>query len=302
MLVRRLVQGDDAVRAFPGGDRGPPRDQRDRRDRLHGGGHDSRVGAVIPGQLHRAGAGEVGGEPAEDADVGAAEPVDGLVRVADRGQPGAVAADQPEQLVLGRVDVLVLVHADPRPAGAQPGRGVRVVAEDGGGQLDQAVEVHEVPFGQRLTQRRVCVGDQLAAVPPGPGHLGRDLQRGRLVGHLEPRGEPGRLVVLAQDPQAQAVERGHRGLAGGTQRRQPVLQFLGRAAGERDGQEGFGGQAAVGDLVGDPVGERAGLAAARPRDDQQRAVRGGRGPLVLVEPVQQRQTAGHRRSPEKEMD
>ena len=216
VLVRRLVQGDDVDRdqgsgIGPGRESGPSRDQRGGRDGLHGGGHDGRVGAVVPGQLHRAGPGEVGGEPAEDADVGAAETVDGLVRVADRGQPGAVAADQPEQLVLDRVDVLVLVHADPRPAGAQPGRGVRVVAEHGGGQLDQAVEVDQVPVRQRAPQLRTA--QQLAPVPLGTGHLGRDLERGRLVGHLEPRGEPGRLGVLAQDPQAQAVERGHRGLA-----------------------------------------------------------------------------------------
>ena len=95
-------------------------------------------------------------------------------------------------------------------------------------------------------------------------------------------------MLLAQDPQAQAVERGHGGLAVGTQRREPVLHLLSGAAGERDGQEGLGGPGAGGDLVGDPVGERAGLAAARPRDDQQRAVRGGRRLLVRVQPVQQR--------------
>ena len=43
-------------------------------------------------------------------------------------------------------------------------------------------------------------------------------------------------MVLAQDPQAQAVEGGHRGLTR-AQSGQPVLHLLGRPAGERDRQE-----------------------------------------------------------------
>ena len=298
VLVGRLVQGDDARGTGPGGDRGPAGHQRGRRDGLPGGGHDARVRAVVPGQLHRGRAREVGREPAEDAHVGAAETVDGLVRVTDRGQPGAVAADQPEQLVLDRVDVLVLVHADLGPAGAQAGGELRVRAEQRGGELDQAVEVDELPGRQLAAQAgpTLRVGDQRAGVPVGPGELGRDLEQDGLVGDPELRRQPGRPGMLPQDPQAQAVERGHGGLdtIRGTEHGQPVLHLLGRPPGERDGQEAGRGQAALRDLVRDPVGERAGLAAARSRDDQQRPVGGGGGPLIRVQAIEKR--AG-RRSP-----
>ena len=75
---------------------------------------------------------------------------------------------------------------------------------------------------------------------------------------------------------------------------QPVPHLLGRPPGERDGQELPGGPAQLGDLVGDAVGQRPGLAGARPRDDQQRAAGRGRGPLVAVEAVEYR--SGARRS------
>ena len=204
----------------PDRDRGPPWDQRGRRYRLHRGGHDGRIRAVVPGELDRGRAGEIRREPAEDADVGAAEAVDGLIRIPDRGQPGAVAGDHAEQVVLHRVDVLVFVHADLRPAGAQPGRDGRIVVEQGRGHLHQAVEVHQVAGRQLAAQGQLGrpgprqPGDQLASVPLGAGQFGRDLRAVTVSSAtLNPRAKPGRVVVLAQDPQAQAVERGHRGLA-----------------------------------------------------------------------------------------
>jgi hypothetical protein len=67
------------------------RDQGGGGDGLQGGGDDGGGRAVVAGELHGGGAGEVGGEPGEDTDVGATETVDRLIRVADRGQAGAVA-------------------------------------------------------------------------------------------------------------------------------------------------------------------------------------------------------------------
>ncbi len=176
------------------------------------------------------------------------------------------------------------------------------MAEECGRHLHQAVEVDQVAGGQFLAQGQPALtvltqpGDQLAAVPVGSGQLGRDLEPGRLVRDPEPRGKPGRLVVLAQDPQAQAVERGHRGLVGPARAQcgQPVLYLLRRPPGERDRQEVPGRQAAVHDLVGDAVGERPGLAGSRAGDDQQRPVGARRGPLVWIKRVEQRARRGRR--------
>src|ERR1017187_6539319 len=136
-----------AMAGGAGGGSPPAGDQGGRGDGLQGSGPDGGGRSVVPAGLDGGRAGEVGGEPGEDGGVRAAEAVDGLLRVADRGHGGAVAGDGPEQGVLHGVDVLVLVHADPRPAGAQAGGKGEVLAQQGGGDLDQAVEVDQVASG-----------------------------------------------------------------------------------------------------------------------------------------------------------
>ena len=119
-----------------------------------------------------------------DADMAPRKPSMASVRVADRGQPGAATADQPQQLVLDPVDVLVLVHADPRPAGAQPGRGGRVVAEHGDGQLNQAVEVGP---GSGPSARAAAPHRLAACARPARNRPARSLEQAvALVGHLDP--------------------------------------------------------------------------------------------------------------------
>ena len=86
--------------------RSPPTAPRDDRGRR----------AVVAGQPHGRGAHEVLREPQEEADVGATEGVDRLVGVADRGRGSPSAPPAGAAAVLRRVDVLVLVDADPGPA------------------------------------------------------------------------------------------------------------------------------------------------------------------------------------------
>ena len=256
------------------------------------------AGAVVRGQLHRGGRREVRREPAEDADVRAAEAVDRLVRVADRGQPGAVAADRAEQVVLRGVDVLVLIHADVRPPGPQPGRDGRRPGQQRRGHLGEAVEVDQAQAHKLLPegQPALRVTRELPAVPLRSGQRGRDPQPGGLVRDFEPLGQPGLGVVLAQDPQAQAVERGHGELASPARAQpgQAVPHLLGRPPGERDGQELPGRPPALEDLVGEAAGQRPGLAGPRPGDDQQRPGGRRRGPLLAIKPVEHRSGPGRR--------
>src|SRR6266508_1028637 len=123
-----------------------PRTRR-RRPRWPPGG---RAGAVVAGELGGGRAGEVLPEAQEEADVGAPEAVDGLVRVADRAEVAVGRGEQPQQPVLQFVDVLVLVHRDPAPAAAVPRRQLVVAAEQGDRQRDQVVEVDQVALAERL--------------------------------------------------------------------------------------------------------------------------------------------------------
>ena len=76
------------------------------------------------------------------------------------------------------------------------------------------------------------------------------------------------------------------------QRRQPLAHLLGGPSGEGQGQAGPGGHALLGHGRREAVGQRACLAGARSCDDHQRRGGGRGGPLLRIEPVQQRATRG----------
>ena len=283
----------------------PARDQRGRRDGLHRGGHDGRARPVVPGQLHRGGRREVRREPAEDADVGAAEAVDRLVRVADRGQPGAVAADRAEQVVLHRVDVLVLIHADERPPGPQPGRdapGARPAAPPTSrpGRRSRPGRGRSAPRAAPAAPSGSSASPASSLRPSRSDPVSSAATRSRAASSATPnrggspaaswcsrrirRPRPWNVVTVSSAGSSRA--------AAARQPGQPVPHLLRRPPGERDGQELPGGQAQLGDLVGDAVGERPGLAGARPGDDQQRPGGRRRGPLVRIQPVEHRSRRG----------
>ena len=138
-------------------------------DHRVGGVEDRLGGAVVLLQHHDGGVGEGLLELQDVADVGAPPPVDGLVAVADDRDLVMDAGEQEDQLVLGPVGVLVLVHQDV----AEP---LLVVLEHVGAGLQQVdrdqqevVEVHGVGGEQALLVLAVHLGHPALHDGPGPG-------------------------------------------------------------------------------------------------------------------------------------
>ena len=100
------------------------------------------LGAVVAGQPDDLQARVVRGQRAQVRRVGAAEGVDGLRVVAHAGQALAVGAQQPDDVGLDRVDVLVLVHQDGVEHAAQH-RARGRVGQRGPPQQQQVVEVDQ---------------------------------------------------------------------------------------------------------------------------------------------------------------
>ena len=98
--------------------------------------------------------------------------------------------------------------------------------------------------------------------------------------------EPGGARMLAQDRKPERMEGVDRDLrrSRGSSGRQPLAHFRGGAAREGDGEAMLRRDAALGDEMGDAMGQRAGLAGAGTGDDQQRSVDGfRRRALVRIE-------------------
>jgi hypothetical protein len=97
--------------------------------------------------------------------------------------------------------------------------------------------------------------------------------------------QPGRVCVLAQEGKAERMEGVNRDLIGaiGKECRQAVAHFGGSAAGKRNGKASLGSNPALGDEMGDAIGQSAGLPRSGTCDDQQRPVdRFGRRALVGI--------------------
>ena len=103
------------------------------------------------------------------------------------------------------VEILVFVHADPRPSAAQRGRDGRLVAEHPGRAADQLIHINQAAGGQIGAQGRTIAGQgpviapvtgaqggyQPPAVTLGTGDVRGRLEPGGLVGHAETGGEAG---------------------------------------------------------------------------------------------------------------
>ncbi len=257
------------------------------------------------------------------------------MRVADHAQVVAVAEPRVEQQLLQRVHVLVLVHHEVPEQVVHLVGGGPVVEQDGGGQLEDGLEVDQVPLPPQLLVGGV---DRGQAGRPGRGRAARGGRGGRVpvradLGDLGPLdlagrvgqgaraavqadlGPLGRLAdqaglavdqlrrAPADDPRPEVVELAQRGRVErgrphqpDAQLAEPAAQLAGRPHGEGEGQHvrrvhraGRGG-------VGDPVGDRPGLAGARAGQHADRAPAGqGHLALLRVEPGQQRlRGPGHR--------
>ena len=112
--VRQVARRDQvavpAAAAEAAGD--PPRRRQQGRP-----GPPARPQRAAPVPASRRPPGSSSREVPDAVDVGPAEAVDRLVRVADRHQVAAAPGQQPQQLDLGRVGVLQLVDEDDRPRG-----------------------------------------------------------------------------------------------------------------------------------------------------------------------------------------
>lgn len=213
------------------------------------------------------------------------------------GLPGR--ADQlPHQRVLGVVGVLVLVDQDVAEAAAVVLGDVREGLEQVDRRHDDVVEVQGVGLAQAGLVERVRLGEGLLETVgglPGEGLLvdelvlevgdlgGEGLRRELLrvqvevaadQGHQalgvggvvdrERRGEAELLRLAAQDADARAVE-GHdpHGVGAGADELLDALLHLARGlVGEGDREDLPGVRPALGQQVGDAVGENAGLAGA----------------------------------------
>jgi len=250
------------------------------------------------------------------------------------GQVVAVAEPRIEQQLLQRVHVLVFVHDEVAEGVAHLVRGGPAVDQDGGGQLEHGLEVDQVPLppqvlvggvdrGQvvRPGRGRTARGDRGARVPVradledlGPLDLGSGVGEGP-GGAVQPDPRPlGRLPdqaglgvdqlrrPAADHPRPEVVELAQRGRVErgrphlpGTQLPEPAAQFPGRPHGKGERQHVRRVHRPGQGRVGDPVGDGAGLAGARPGQHADRPA-GGQGHLALfrVEPGQQRfRCAGH---------
>ncbi|MGY3680304.1 hypothetical protein ACVWXU_003927 [Streptomyces sp. TE33382] len=135
--------------------------------------------------------------------------------------------------------------------------------------------------------RRVALGIEVQ-IAADQGH--QPLGVGGVVDR-ERRGEAELLRLAAQDPHARAVE-GHdpHGVGARADELLDTLLHLARGlVGEGDREDLAGVHPALGEQMGDPVGQHPGLARAGPGDDEQRrtGVHHG-GALLGVQPVEQR--------------
>ena len=256
------------------------------------------------------------------AGVGAAEPVHGLGVVAHAGQPGSVGPQQPDDVGLDRVHVLVLVDEHGVEHAAQ-GRTGAVVGQRGAPQQQQVVEVdkpvaalaRDVP-AEHLGQLAGEVGAPRVAVPhhlgdgaagvhaPGvdvgagagprgaPSGLGQPVvgpQRVEQVGHVagvddgELRRQRERLGVLPDDPVRDGVE-GTAGdpLGAAVTVRACPGQHLLRRPAGEGEQQDAARLQPLRAQPRRPGGQRPGLAGPGPGQHEQRAARMGRGPPLLV--------------------
>ena len=268
-----------------------------RGDDLRGSGDDGAARAVVAPERDRRRARIIAAEALEAGGIGAAKAVDRLMRIADGAEiAGRRRRELREQPVLPRIDVLELIDADEAEAGAIEPRDLGIVREEPHRQTDQIVEIDPVvgcqhgaiggprrrDFPARLRLATLRLGDGAdeifrarARQAERRGERGRTL---RLAGDAEAGLEAGGCGVLAQDREPERVE----GVDGDAARvraehcMQALAHFRRGPAREGDGQALRAGDAAIGDEMRDAMDQGAGLARARPGNDQQRTFNYGR--------------------------
>ena len=256
------------------------------------------------------------------ADVGAAPSIDRLILVADHAQIARARGERLHDQILHAIGVLVLVNQQMRRAALPLLEDFREALEQNPGLQLQIAEVHRVHLAHPLLVEPVNPRDRsLAARLRARQHLlgryrfvlglfdsrARQLQRRRIgqrgvVEHAANRGEritfvenrkiaivAERVAFLAQDSRAGRMKRADPRLRRvvADQRRDPLAHLAGGLVGERDRQHLEWRRLALGQDVGDTVGQHAGLARAGAGQDEDRAVGGEhRGALFRIQFVE----------------
>ena len=280
---------------------------------------DRRQRAVVALQLDDPAAVPARGEVHDVLELRAAPRVDALEVVAHDHDVAVLRGEEVRELRLDRVRVLVLVDEDVQEVLLQEFAHAVVLLQQAQPVHEQVVEVHRAEFAllrlvgaaNREDERRVEGHLRLVALhdlfeaAPGVRRLARELEQELLlreVLHLldvlldalahdlllvvlvEDR-EAGlvaeRRAVLAQEAGAHVVERAAPHAVHAGHERLGAREHLARGAVRERQQEDARGRHALLDEVGDAVDERAGLARARRREDEHRAVRRRRGGALL---------------------
>jgi hypothetical protein len=120
-----------------------------------GEGDDLRGGAVVADEVNDGRPGVIGPELPQVLGRRAGEGVDGLPRVADHAQLGALPQPRVQQQLLQRVDVLELIDHEIAEGRVDLTGGGRLGEQDRGGQLEHRLEVEELPVPPGLLVGRV---------------------------------------------------------------------------------------------------------------------------------------------------
>ena len=276
-------------------------------DDAAGRGEDSFGRAVILLELENLRGRIVALEIEDVANVGAAPSVDRLILVADHAQISRSRGERLDDQILHAIGVLVLVDQQMRRAPLPLLEDFGKALEQNPGLQLQIAEVHRVHRAHPLLVEPVNLRDRgLASRLSAREHLfGRDRfvlglldsrarkferrrvgQRG-VVEHAANRGQritfvenrkiaivAERVTFLAQDSRARRMKRAdprqRRVVA--DQSRDPLAHLGGGLVGERDREHLERRRLALGQDVGDTVGQRAGLARARAGENENRAV------------------------------
>ena len=269
---------------------------------------DAHGGPVVLLELHHVERGKVLGQRRQIVDRRAAPAVDRLVIVADDGERGAFADQKPDEPVLRRIDVLVLV--DEQIAAALPPlrRHGGVRSEEPDPQSNQIDEVDGLIGAQRIVIVAIGLGCRCVVVGVRPFPRGRGRQqrifpgadpplRSACAGTIGRRQQVGddrldvariedrkarlqaeRRGIAPDDPEPQRMKRRDRDVGGeialalGRQQpRRPFAHLACRLVGERDRGNTLRVVAARQEMR-DLRGDHARLAAAGSRQHEQRAV------------------------------
>ena len=210
-----------------------------------------------------------------------------------------------QDVVLGRAEILELVHQEIVPARGDGVRDVGALEEQRSRHRDEVVEVQHVPareVGRVVAVQLLVCGREGVLLQPPPAEereqrsasLQVDVQAAQddplilFVRHAEALAQAGGLGVLPEDAEAQRVQRSPRHLFRPIPEGSPEPHgdLLGGFVGERHGADPGRRETEHLDKMADPADQAESLAGARTGHHEHRAERGLDGGALLGEGVE----------------